>query len=247
MNRRHHQHELDPHTWRARLGRGGPKPIHMTLVFDAYCPWSYAVGPVVQRFVDQDDRVSIEVTHGSFRAQERIVPIGQIEWLAATVASVAGLTGAEFGDGHRQVTERGTLVMDSEAAAIGFVALRSIAPDLALPLATTMQRAFFQHGRSLSDARTYAAIADEHHISLDRLNERLVDRTVRRIARQEAARALDRGVSTYPALLLHVHGGVMPITTRLRSPEQLAEALREHEHLANGRLDTSGLNGAPHG
>lgn len=157
------------------------------------------------------------------------MPIGQIEWLPATVASVAGLTGAEFGDGYQQLAERGTFVMDSDAAAVGFVALRSIAPDLALPLANAMQRAFFQDGRSLSDAKTYAAIAETYDISIRRLNERLVDRSVRRIAVQEAARAIALGVSTYPALLLHLDGVVMPITTRLRSPEQLAEVLREHD------------------
>jgi putative protein-disulfide isomerase len=240
MDRGQHQHELQPHTRTARFGRSRRNSIHMTLVFDAYCPWSYAVGPVVQRFLDQHRRVSIEIIHGSVHAHERIMPIGQIEWLPATVASVAGLTGAEFGDGYRQVTERGTFVMDSGAAAIGFIALRSIAPDLALPLANAMQRAFFRDGRSLSDARTYAAIADEHHISVGRLNERLNDRAVRRIARQEAARALDLDVGTYPALLLHVHGGVATIATRLRSPEQLAAALGEHEHVANGRLITHG-------
>jgi putative protein-disulfide isomerase len=227
--KRHQQHELDSPTWFALLGQGRRKAIHLTLVFDAYCPWSYAVGPVVQRLVDADHRVSIEVTHGSLHAPDRVVPIRQIEWMPATVASVAGLTGAEFGDGYHQMAERGTFGMDSGAAAIGFVALRSIAPDLALPLANAMQRAFFHDGRSLSDASTYAAIAEAHDISLRRLNERLVDRSVRRIALHEAASAVALGVSTYPTLLLHSRGGVSTITTRLRSPEQLAEALREHE------------------
>lgn len=228
MERHQHQHELDSHTWYTRLGRGRRKAIHLTLVFDAYCPWSYAVGPVVQRLVDADNRVSIEVTHGALHAPDRVMKIGRIEWLPATVASVAGLTAAEFGDGYHQLAERGTFVMDSGAAAVGFVALRSIAPDLALPLANAMQRAFFHDGRSLSDARTYAAIAETHDISIRRLNERLLDRSVRRIAVQEAARAITLGVSTYPALLLHVHGVVVPITTRLRSPEQIADVLREH-------------------
>ena len=126
--------------------------------------------------------------------------------------------------------------MDSNAAAVGFVALRSIAPDLAVPLAMAMHRAFFHDGRSLSDASTYVAIAAAHDISIARVNERLADRAIRRIARYEAGRALRLGVTTYPSLLLHVRNGTVPLATRLRSIEQLTEALREHEHLAAGRL-----------
>jgi protein-disulfide isomerase-like protein with CxxC motif len=99
-----------------------------------------------------------------------------------------------------------------------------------------MHRAFFHDGRSLSDARTYASIAAAHDISIARVNERLVDRTIRRIARYEAGRVRRLGITTYPALLLHVRDGAVPITTRLRSGEQLAETLRAYEHLAVGRL-----------
>lgn len=237
MDRRQHEYDSDQSSWPARPGRRRRRPIHLTLVFDAQCPWSHAVGPTIQGFVDDPDRrFSVEVVHGSLFADERIQPIGQIEWLPSTIESVAALTDAHFGDGYRQLAERGSVIMDSAAAAVGFVALRSIAPDLAVPLAMAMHRAFFHDGRSLSDSRTYAAIAAAHDISIARVNERLVDRTIRRIARFEACRALRLGVTTYPALLLHVRDGTVPLATRLRSVEQLAEALREHEHLAAGRL-----------
>ena len=230
MDRRQHEHETDPHEWFAGSRRRRRRPIHLTLVFDAHCPWSHAVGPMIEGFLDDHDRLPVEVVHGSLFADARIRPIGQIGWLPSTIASVAGLTDAHFGAAYRQLAEQGTFVMDSGAAAVGFVALRSIAPDLALPLAMAMHRAFFHDGRSLSDARTYAAIAAAHDISIERVNERLVDPTIRRIARYEAGRALGLGITTYPALLLHVRGGTVPITSRLRSVEQLAEALREYEH-----------------
>lgn len=234
MDRRQHEHDTDPYEGSSRPARR--RPIHLTLVFDAHCPWSHAVGPTIEGFLAEHDRLSVEVLHGSLFAEPWTQPIGQIGWLPSTVGSVAGLTGAHFGAAYRQLAERGTFVMDSDAAAVGFVALRSIAPDLAVPLATAMHRAFFHDGRSLSDARTYAAIATAHDLSIARVHERLGDRTIRRIARYEASRALSLGVTTYPALLLHVRDGTVPIATRLRSVAQLTEALRDHEHLAAGRL-----------
>ena len=194
------------------------------------------MGPTIESFLDGQNRLSVEVVHGSLFAGAHVQPVAQIEWLPSTIGSVAALTGAHFGAAYAQLAERGTFVADSEQAAVGFVALRSIAPDLAVPLATAMHRAFFHDGRSLADSRTYAAIAAAHDISIARVNERLVDRTIWRIARYEARRALALGVTTYPALLLHARGGAVPIATRLRSVEQLAEALREHEHLASVRL-----------
>ena len=58
--------------------------------------------------------------------------------------------------------------MNSKDAAIGFSALRSLAPDRLLEFTSAMQKAFYYEGQSLSDPETYRKIAIEHGFTLNK-------------------------------------------------------------------------------
>lgn len=65
--------------------------------------------------------------------------------------------------------------MDSEAAAIGFSALRSFAPERSLNLASSMQRAIYYEGKSLSDPTNYREIAIAHNLDPGTVVARFAD------------------------------------------------------------------------
>ncbi len=77
------------------------------------------------------------------------------------------LTGAQFGPDYHSLVADGRFEMDSTAAAIGFAALRTAAPERALESAEVMQRAFYVDGLSLSEASTYRRIAERLGLDAD--------------------------------------------------------------------------------
>ncbi|MDR4395608.1 DsbA family protein, partial [Bacillus paranthracis] len=83
------------------------------------------------------------------------------------------ITGAEFGHSYQKVVEERTFKMNSKDAAIGFSALRSLAPERLLEFTSAMKKAFYYEGQSLSDPETYRKIAIEHGLDPEQVLERL--------------------------------------------------------------------------
>jgi putative protein-disulfide isomerase len=172
-------------------------------VFDAYCGWSYGFGPTVQEFFAMNrDRVPFSAISGGLFVGDRRLPVSTFGYIESANDRIAQLTGATFGDPYRVVLRDGNLVLDSEAAAAGFAALRDQAKDRAVELTTALQRAFFERGRSLSDAETYAEVASQFSLDGGRVAEYLGGTHGRAAAMQDFSLARALGANAFPTLLV---------------------------------------------
>ena len=131
------------------------------------------------------------------------------------------MTGAPFGPAFESAVAARSLVGDSEATAAVFVAMRSIAPDLALDIVAALQAALFVDGRDITELGTVLDVAASVGLSPDRVRTMLANPLVGRLAATEQSRVAASALRSYPGLLLHIEGRDIPIATRLRSRDQL--------------------------
>ena len=132
--------------------------------WDAYCGWCYGFSNTIQSFHENHPELPLTVLSGGLFTGARSHSIGSFPYIIEANKRISDLTGAEFGAGYQELLNEGSFVMDSDSSAIGFNALRSLAPDRAIYLASAMQYAFYYEGRSLSDPETYRRIAVANHI-----------------------------------------------------------------------------------
>lgn len=194
----------------------------LTYVFDAQCPWCHAVNATVRAVAAQRPELPLDILHGRLLGR---AALGDVVWYAPTASSVRGLTGAPFGPAFEQAVAARVLVGDSEATAAAFVAMRSIAPDLALDIAAALHSALFVNGRDITDLDTVLDVAASVGLSPDRVWAMLGNPLVGRLAAAEQARVAASALQSYPGLLVHVGDRDVPIATRLRSLEQVLDAI----------------------
>ena len=203
---------------------------NLTYVFDAYCGWCHGFGPALREFfAARADRVEVEVISGGLFVGGNRAPLDAMPHVEQANRRIADLTGATFGDAYQRLAEDGSFVMDSQAAAIGFAALRSAAPERALVLAGAMQHAFYVDGRSLSDASTYMWIAETNGLDPDAVLARRDSADAAADAAADFARARDLGVSSFPTLLVHTPTGVARLGGPTSTATQLSAALDHHD------------------
>lgn len=215
----------------------------VTYVFDAYCGWSYAFSPSVNRFMQTNGhRVELRVISGGLLTGDSRVPVSAFGHLTSTNQRISQLTGAQFGQPYRQLLAGGRFVMDSEAAARGFAALREAAPDNALKLAYAMQIAFYRNGRSLSDTETYIKIALDAGLDPSAVLEDLHSERSWKAAGADFQLARQLGADSFPMLLVETGGRTVQLGGVVTEPERLTQeldaALGLIDHAELNRLDT---------
>jgi len=170
--------------------------MQLVYVFDAYCGWSHGFSEVLTEIAGRHPDLPVEVVSGGLFTGARRVPIREFGYVQGANAKISELTGAEFGDAYERLIADGSFVMDSEAAARGVAALRSVAPDRAAELAVALQRAFYVDGLSLSEPDTYTHVAKAAGLDPEAVLAAL-DTT----AAGDFRRAASLGVNSYPTLL----------------------------------------------
>ncbi len=131
------------------------------------------------------------------------------------------LTGAEFGPSYQKLVEEGTFKMNSKDAAIGFSALRSLAPDRLLEFTSAMQKAFYYEGQSLSDPETYRKIAIEHGLDPEQVLERLNAQETIIDVQNDFNKVRQLDVNSYPSLLLQKENQIIPIGGGVMTPDKI--------------------------
>ncbi|MFE9440831.1 DsbA family protein [Streptomyces sp. NPDC006602] len=175
--------------------------MQLVYVFDAYCGWSHGFSGTVRETVSRHRELPVEVVSGGLFTGERRVPVSAFGYVQGANDQIAELTGAEFGAGYQRLLADGSFVMDSEAAARGVAALRRIAPDRVVELATALQRAFYVDGRSLSDPATYRRLAEASGLDADAVVAAFEAPEARAAAEADFRRAAALGVTGFPTLL----------------------------------------------
>ncbi len=203
------------------------KELALIYVWDAYCGWCYGFSKSLKAFHENHPELPVTVLSGGLFVGERKQPISAYTHIPEANMRISQLTGAEFGDSYQSLLKEGTFVLDSETAAIGFSALRFFAPEHSLVLASSMQRAFYYEGKSLSDPATYREIAIANNLDPDAVLARLEDVETIKDANTDFLKVQQLGIQSYPTLLLQkgneliaLGGGVMTaekIEARLES------------------------------
>ena len=75
------------------------------------------------------------------------LPMKNFSYIEEGNKRINQLTGAEFGPSYQKLVEEGTFKMNSKDAAIGFSALRSLAPDRLLEFTSAMQKRFIMRAK----------------------------------------------------------------------------------------------------
>ncbi len=199
---------------------------HLTYIFDALCGWCYGFSSTFVEFCNRHrDSLPCEVISGGLFVNERRKPLAVFPYISGANARITQLTGAVFGEPFDALVRDGTLILDSEAAAAGFVALRTQAPEQSVALAAAMQSAFFRDGKSLSDPATYAEIAAAFNLSSDAVIAEFANPTATIEALQDFSKADELEARSFPRLLLHVDGQTHTLAQGFAPLERLEEKL----------------------
>ncbi|NTW40719.1 MAG: DsbA family protein [Cellulomonadaceae bacterium] len=192
-------------------------------MFDAYCGWCYGFDAAFERFVaEHADQIDLTIFSGGLFTGARVAPMASMPYIGAANDRIAALTGARFGDGYLRTAADPTFAMDSTDAAVGFAAMRRLAPGRELEVAAEMQRSFYQDGRSLSDSATYRVIAARLDLDAEAVVAALDSPRARADAQEDFRRARSLGVDSFPTVLVELSDGS---TGRLGGPASTAEQL----------------------
>jgi len=179
--------------------------MKLIYVFDAYCGWSHGFSPTLREVTSRHPELAVEVVSGGLFTGSRRVPIREFGYVQGANATIAELTGVEFGEAYEKLIADGSFVMDSEAAARGLAALRQAAPERAAELAMALQHAFYVDVLSLSDPETYRKLAEQAGLGAADAAA-FGSPGTRTAAEADFARAAGLGVDGFPTLLA-VDGG----------------------------------------
>jgi len=175
--------------------------MKLVYVFDAYCGWSHGFSGTLREVAARHPGLPIDVVSGGLFTGSRRVPIRQFGYVQGANAQIAEMTGAEFGDAYQRLIADGSFVMDSEAAARGFAALRQAAPERAVELAAALQQAFYVDGHSLSDPGTYLSVAQASGLDGDAIVATFESPAGATGAQADFERAAGLGITGFPTLL----------------------------------------------
>ena len=113
--------------------------------------------------------------------------------------------GVEFGKPYLNLLETGSMVPDSNGAAIGFGVLRSFLPKGEhVNLASKMHEAFYLDGKSLSDVETIKSIAKSYDLPADRIAEEFIRISEEGKYHPDFYEARKIGVTSFPTLFLEI-------------------------------------------
>jgi putative protein-disulfide isomerase len=199
--------------------------MELVYVFDAYCGWSYGFARTMVAVAEQHRELPVSVVSGGLFTGERKVPIREFGYVQGANARITELTGVPFGEAYDRLIADGSFVMDSEAAARGFAALRRIAPDRAVELAALQQEAFYVDGLSLSDAATYRAIAEKAGLDADAVVAAFEAPSSLEAAEFDFHYSRQLGVSAFPTLVAVENGRAQAVASGHATAEEVEARL----------------------
>lgn len=171
-------------------------------VWDAYCGWCYGFSKTIRSLHENHPELPLTVLSGGLFVGDRSLSMKSYPHIPEANQRISQMTGVEFGTAYQERLKEGSFVMDSVSAAIGFNALRSLAPDDAVYLASAMQHAFYYEGMSLSELETYKKIALDNNIDPDAVTGLWNDPAAKAKVQAEFNTVHQLGVNSYPSLLL---------------------------------------------
>lgn len=171
-------------------------------ITDAYCGWCYGFSNSITTFHKNNPHIPIEVISGGLFVDEKSLPISAYPHIPAANQRIEQLTGAVFGENYKKLLHEGSMVLNSEDAASGLIALKSLDSKRGVEFIAAIQHAFYFEGKSLSDIQTYLNIAERMGLDHTTLKKKLNDNTILTDVHAEFSLAQQLKVEGYPTLLL---------------------------------------------
>ncbi|MFJ7954273.1 DsbA family protein [Lysinibacillus sp. NPDC096418] len=203
------------------------KETSLVYVWDAYCGWCYGFSKSIRTLHENHPELPLTLVSGGLFVGHRSLPIKEYPHIPEANKRISQLTGVVYGEAYQELLANGSFVMDSEVAAIGFSALRSIAPERAVYFASSMQHAFYYEGKSLSAVETYREIAIAHNLNPDLVIERTKEKDIINDAYADFTKVHQLNVNSYPTLLLKKGDEYISLGGGAMTAEKLEARLKE--------------------
>lgn len=197
--------------------------LELVYVADTYCGWCYGFGPTA-RDLAADERVSLTVKHGALFVGDRAGTLADYPHIPGANARISQLTGVQFGADYEAVLAEGSLHMDSDDAAVGLMALRTVAgEERALEALSALQAAFYGRGLSLSESAAYEFAAEQLGLDAGAVEAARHNPDVVAAARAEQQAVLGAGVDHYPTLAVVTDRGLVEVGSPTASAAEIIE------------------------
>lgn len=175
-------------------------------VYDPLCSWCYGFHPVVQKLaVRFKNDLHIRIIPGGLAVGENAQTIQEgYRFIKKAHHKIEKTTGVTFGDNFKLLADEGSYLMDSEPACIAQTVINTIAPNIALKFAGSMQHALYVHGKSLNHLETFVDILKDFDVDLDIFNDRYNNLATKKETHQQFEWCKKNGASVFPTLLLKI-------------------------------------------
>ncbi|MFU8812156.1 MAG: DsbA family protein [Balneolaceae bacterium] len=179
------------------------KPV-LIYIYDPLCGWCFGFENSIHRLYERySDEVDFRVYVGGLMFGEMAKPIAaNRERVLDGIKLIQQKSDAIFGEPYIQMVREGDQVFDSTIPSRAQAVIDKIAPQLAVPFASELQKVFFMHGADLSDDDTYLPVLGQLSISRNRFFDLLHDPWSQRKAETQIEWAKQAGVRLFPSLVL---------------------------------------------
>lgn len=171
-------------------------------VHDPLCGWCFGFSPVIHRLNEATQRrASWEILAGGMVLGDRVGPIGRVSgFLKRALPRLEDTTGIQFGRPFLDnVLAGGTMVLSSMEPSRALQAVKTLAPDRALPFAMAVQKALYEQGLDVTSMSVLGEAAEAVGVSgfeIEYLKTESYEKTL-----AEFRRVNDMGVMGFPTLL----------------------------------------------
>ncbi|MCU7711352.1 DsbA family protein [Priestia sp. JV24] len=196
-------------------------------VWDAYCGWCYGFSKSINTFYKKHPELSLNVLSGGLFVDDKKLSIKSFPHIPQANKRISELTGAEFGFSYESLLSEGNFVLDSEAAAIGFSTLRSLAPERSLEFTSAIQHAFYYDGKSLSAPETYRDIAIAYNLNPELVVEQFEKEEILQDVYNDFKKVQELGIHSYPTLLLKRGENYIPIGGGAMTADKIEARLQD--------------------
>ena len=180
--------------------------MKLIYIWDAYCGWCYGFESILVPFLAAHPELDLEFVSGGLFDQG--TSLKDYPYMAEANQRITQVYGVEFGQAYNDLLKDGSMQLASIDAATGFALLRDQLPqDKWAPLAQSMQKAFYQEGRSLSDPALYQELAETFGLDGQAIRQAFeaADRNPAK-GHPDYQRAAELGAQSYPTLILEKDG-----------------------------------------
>ncbi|MEQ8798624.1 MAG: DsbA family protein [Salinisphaeraceae bacterium] len=195
-------------------------------IADPMCSWCYGFGPEMRRLVAAyGDRIGVElIAGGLYPGNAMVLPPGQRRWVLHHWAEVQAHTGLPF-DFDAAMPEG--FVYDTEPACRAVVAMRRLAPDMALAYFDRLQGAFYRQARDLTDDAVLVELAGDLAPDAAAFTACLNDPDTREATQGDFHRRHQFGVRGMPAVILSDARGYKRLTEGYQPFDTLRKRLEK--------------------